>query len=121
VGQGLLIIVPFVLGTFAVIAVNAFWKKMVPQTEADVLYDHLTTCPSCGVETALGGLYCENCGAKIVGGTRVLEGRECSQCGMLNPVSGKHCRFCGADMSSALISAGFQSSEEPPAPDAREE
>src|SRR5271157_287203 len=118
VGQGLLIIVPFVIGTFAVLAINAFWKKMAPQKEADIRYDHVTICPECGAETALGGLFCENCGVKIIGGTRIHDGVECPQCRMLNAASGNHCRYCGANLESALASIPASNVEEPPEPDA---
>jgi ribosomal protein L40E len=99
--QGLFIIVPFVLGTFLIIALHAFWQKIKPQEAGDVLFDHVTTCPACGAETAVGGLYCEHCGAKVIAGTRVIEGRECLQCGFLNPSNGMHCRYCGSPLEEA--------------------
>ncbi|HMF34635.1 MAG TPA: zinc ribbon domain-containing protein, partial [Candidatus Lokiarchaeia archaeon] len=121
VSQGLLIIVPFVIGTFAILAVNAFRKKLAPQVEADIRYDHVTTCPECGADTALGGLFCENCGVKIIGGTRIHDGVECPQCRMLNAASGNHCRYCGANLESALASIPASNVEEPPEPDAAPE
>ena len=96
--QGILIIIPFVLGIFVVITIYTFWQRFKPHNGEDVLFDHITTCPTCGVETAVGGLYCENCGTKIIAGTRVLEGRECKRYSALNPSNTVFCRFCGSSM-----------------------
>ena len=121
VGQGLLIIVPFVLGTVAVIGINSVRRKRARKTEADIAYDHITTCPVCGIETSLGWLYCENCGAKLIGGTRILDGNDCPHCGMLNPVSVKHCRSCGEEIEEDLTSIHPKDHESEPSADNNQE
>ena len=94
--QGMLIIIPFVLGAVLTLAVRSFWRKMNLSGEtASACYDLLVKCPSCGSQTALGGTFCENCGVRVIEGTRVLEGRPCEACHRPNPNDNKYCRFCG--------------------------
>ncbi len=102
--QGLLIILPFVVGTVALLGVSAVYSRWRQRKENHLVFDNLMTCSSCGKATALGGSYCEDCGARLVAGTRKEEGTHCAHCGMIDPVGAKRCRFCGEPMEPGAIS-----------------
>jgi ribosomal protein L40E len=114
IAQGLTIIVPFVIGALAVLGLHALWRNLKPEEGEDVVFDHVTICHSCGAETALGGLYCENCGARIIAGTRMLDGQECPRCKIMNPSTAKHCHYCGADLERAIVPNPDIDHEKPP-------
>ncbi|MHA1847660.1 MAG: hypothetical protein ACTSYS_07425 [Promethearchaeota archaeon] len=93
--QGLLIIVPFIIGTLLMLALMALYQHRKGKSEKLIVFDKLMVCPSCGRKTALGGSYCEECGTKLIMGTRKEKARKCETCGGLNPIYAKTCRFCG--------------------------
>ncbi|OLS15134.1 MAG: hypothetical protein RBG13Loki_1230 [Promethearchaeota archaeon CR_4] len=94
--QGMLIIIPFAIGAVSNIAVRSIRRKLkLSEEPATAFYDLLVKCPSCGSKTAQGGTFCENCGVRVIEGTRVLQGRPCESCHRPNPINNKYCRFCG--------------------------
>ncbi|MHA1730700.1 MAG: zinc ribbon domain-containing protein [Promethearchaeota archaeon] len=91
--QGILIIVPFAIG--ALVTLFLVSRLVRPQgQEEKVVLDHVITCPNCHEQTALGGTFCEHCGARLVGGTRFEKGVHCKKCGAVNAASSKFCRYC---------------------------
>ncbi|GAB4321371.1 MAG: hypothetical protein Kow0069_25610 [Promethearchaeota archaeon] len=94
--QGLLVILPFVVGALVTLAV--FGARGRERQAKPVLFDRVTTCPSCGATTGAGATYCEQCGAELVRGTRVVEGVRCEACGSLTPRGASRCRSCGLQL-----------------------
>ncbi|HMF30339.1 MAG TPA: zinc ribbon domain-containing protein, partial [Candidatus Lokiarchaeia archaeon] len=84
-----------VVGAIIVPVVNAFRKKSQEVAVGVMVCDQLITCANCGNPTALGGTYCENCGANLIVSTRVMPGQACPECGKVNSQETKLCRFCG--------------------------
>ncbi len=101
--QGLLIIIPFVVGTVVTLAVRSF--RQIKQGNhagiAPMFFDRVGKCSACGTDTPVGGTYCENCGAKIITGERVKEGEYCPTCHQPTVAGVKHCRYCGNALKSA--------------------
>jgi hypothetical protein len=97
--QGILFIIPFVIGAFiTLIITNFLQKKQITETKRIVL-DNLTICPYCKEKTSLGGTYCENCGEKLVHGQRYNDGIICQNCSKVNSMGMKHCKYCGKKLT----------------------
>jgi hypothetical protein len=98
--QGILFIIPFVIGAFiTLIVANFLQKKQITETKRVVL-DNLTICPYCKEKTSLGGTYCEYCGEKLVHGKRYNDGITCRNCNKVNAVGMKHCKYCGKKLTN---------------------
>ncbi|MHA1680124.1 MAG: zinc ribbon domain-containing protein [Promethearchaeota archaeon] len=97
-GQGLLLILPFVIGTVIMLGLSALVQRRRLKSKEIIIYDNLTTCPSCQQETAMGGSFCENCGAKMIVGKRKANTTKCSHCDGVDPIEAVTCRYCGRQM-----------------------
>jgi len=100
--QGLLILIPFVIGGIGILMLNTLIKrrKESPIKSDAVVLDHIISCPHCEKDTPLGGNYCEHCGEKLLKGQRFSEGIRCIQCKRPNTVGAFHCRYCGAELGN---------------------
>jgi len=100
--QGLLILIPFVIGGMAILMLKTLIKrrKESPIKREAVVLDHLISCPHCKKDTPLGGNYCEHCGEKLLKGQRFSEGIRCIQCKRPNTIGAFHCRYCGAELGT---------------------
>ncbi|MFX1499550.1 MAG: hypothetical protein ACFFDH_01145 [Promethearchaeota archaeon] len=97
--QGILLLLPFLIGILSVIGFFlAFYRKKY-KIETDVVLDNLINCPHCQTPTPLGGNYCEQCGESLLLGKRYETGKLCPRCNKTNSESSKHCRFCSAELS----------------------
>lgn len=96
--QGILVILPFAIGAIISLGIIMFLqrkkKKPIDNIDAIVL-DNLIKCPSCSKETALGGNFCEKCGAELLTKKRFSQGIICDKCQTVNNQDSEHCRYCG--------------------------
>ncbi len=101
--QGLLIIIPFVVGAVVTLAVVSLQKLKTSGKSGvtPMFFDRVSKCPACGAETPVGGAFCENCGAKVIIGERVKEGQYCPACNQPTTIGVKHCRYCGNTLKTA--------------------
>jgi hypothetical protein len=97
--QGLIIILPFIVGVVIMLAIGALVQRGMLRKKDEVIFDKLTACPECHEPTALGSSYCENCGKALISGTRSRPARTCKGCRGLNPEDTKRCRFCGKPLA----------------------
>jgi len=93
--QGILFIIPFVIGAFITLIIANFLQKKQITDVKKIVLDNLTICPYCKEKTSLGGTYCEHCGKKLVHGKRFNDGITCQNCNKLNAIGTKHCKYCG--------------------------
>ena len=100
--QGLLILIPFVIGGMAILMLKTLIKrrKESPIKREAIVLDHLISCPHCKKDTPLGGNYCEHCGEELLKGQRFSEGIRCIQCKRPNTIGAFHCRYCGAELGT---------------------
>ncbi|MHA1150583.1 MAG: zinc ribbon domain-containing protein [Promethearchaeota archaeon] len=98
--QGLMIIIPFVIGAIATLMLISLIKKKkdLPSRSDAIVLDHIIICPHCQQETPLGGNYCEACGGQLLKGQRFSEGLRCTNCQKPNTAGAHHCRHCGAEL-----------------------
>ncbi len=98
-GQGILLLLPFLIGILSVIGFFMALYRKKYKLDTDVVLDHLINCPHCKAPTPLGGNYCEHCGESLLLGKRYESGKICPTCKKINSKSSNHCRFCGAELS----------------------
>ena len=94
-GQGLLILVPFIIGCVGMLIAGAIVQKTRKDKKALIVLDKIISCPECKNETTLSGNFCETCGFKIVYKVRQEEAVPCSQCGTLASKNASLCSYCG--------------------------
>ena len=95
--QGILIVLPFVLGAIGTLLAISFLKSRKEPPLGDMVFDHVIPCPNCGENTPLGGSHCESCGKKILTGKQFKQGVACRACRRIISSDSKHCRYCGAE------------------------
>ncbi len=100
--QGLMILIPFLIGGMATLMLNSLIKrkKESPLKGDCVVLDRILSCPHCEQETPLGGNFCEQCGGALLKGQRFSEGIRCIKCLKSNTIGAHHCRHCGERMES---------------------
>jgi RNA polymerase subunit RPABC4/transcription elongation factor Spt4 len=96
--QGLIIILPFIVGAVITLALGAIMQRWMLRKKDEVIFDNLMPCPECHGTIAVGSSYCENCGKALISGTRSRIARACNRCQGLNPEDTKRCRFCGESL-----------------------
>ncbi len=96
--QGILIIVPFVIGAFGSLLVIMLIRKKKKPAEFSVIFDNMIECPKCGSETALGGNYCENCGKELMTRQHYDKSILCEYCKKYNRMGVSYCRYCGKEI-----------------------
>ncbi len=61
-------------------------------------------CPKCGTANRDGSRFCNECGQKLGGPTRV----KCARCGAMNPVQSAFCSECGGQLLSSSEGLGAE-------------
>ena len=106
--QGILIMVPFLIGALISLVLSSRLLKEKIAVVDDIVLDHIISCPHCGNKTALGGNYCETCGKELLSGQRYTSGIICIKCERVNAKDSVFCRYCGNQLGNEtkLITKG---------------
>ncbi|MEX2682219.1 MAG: hypothetical protein Q6373_011500 [Candidatus Sigynarchaeota archaeon] len=97
--QGMLILLPFVIGWLGVFLLGTAIvssKSTVKDALRSWIIEKTKTCPQCKATNLFESQHCTACGATFAGTTSIIERTiECKQCKERSPEGSVYCRGCG--------------------------